>query len=268
MRARVASVVVTLTVLLAGCSGGLDGLALSKEQPTQTSPEQHVAAPGLNTSGVTDARRLAGAHTASLKDRSFTRRVVISGRSPDGSTPWRIIRTLKMGPDHRRFVFEQRATGEFPASMSPRTTGRVWSGGNLTIVSFSEGDRTVYFESTNRLTFPMFDGEAAILEFLGPLGEASVREVAHDGWVAYRIEGANASTDVEMVAIVDSFGLLHEFRLTAPPHTYARLTGDRWTGAGPVQLSLQYEAIGSTTFERPAWTERPGNATGGVTGLN
>lgn len=252
MRPAVGVVVAVLVVVIAGCGNPLN----SGEQTPATEDGLTVAAPGVTGDGVEDPYRLARAHEASLRNRSYTLRSVVTEQWPNGSMRSRIDSTLRVANGHDRYVFEQRTRGSFSGFRPPDRT-MVWSDGNVTLLAIQQANSTAYSRYAMQLTLPIPTGSRSVVRYLQHEDDTHIRQITIDGWVAYHIETVdrlNASTsedDIYVTAVVDSFGQIHRFNASLP----AQYTEYSHVLSGRINTSLRYEELGRTTVRRPGWVD-------------
>ncbi|EMA45417.1 DUF7537 family lipoprotein [Halococcus saccharolyticus] len=271
--ARVAAVLV-LAVVLAGCNGlalGGDGTptrtvtpaAVPTDEPTPT-PRPELA-PGLTGDGVVDPFALGNAHASILDGSSYTLHENSSVVYPSGMIYSNGTVEAWLTPDEDRYAVVR--SGSQTSASFPVIEERFWSNGNRTLSVRSTTDETTY-EIIDGDDGPLpvrrvMDGDPTnserIATVFGAMETRVVGQAVRNGTRLYRVRGSNLTSafalddewdapgNVALVALVDRWGLVHEYRLNYT----ASLDGD------PVRVSrrVRYTDLGSTTVERPSWYE-------------
>lgn len=246
---------VAVAVLLAGCGGAL-GTGTETATPSPAAP--HVAAPGVTATGVVDTDRLTRAHVSSLQNQSYTVRSVIRLSRDNGTDQTHFVKLLRVGQDHRHERFSQYRFGVSPGAEDAQPQMETWSTENESFSAVDAGSRLRYTHYKRPIDPPLLDGEEAIQIYFGSIEDVEVRKIDYGGWIAYRIEGVDPGQpspekDLRVDAVIDSFGLLHEFHLAGPAERFFWFSRPFWLRWDRISVTFQYTSIGATTVEQPAW---------------
>jgi hypothetical protein len=235
MRRRVAVVVLSLLVVLAGCNGvGGPATDQSRESvtpapvPTTAAGNGTVVAPGVTDRGVTDSLALARAHVATLRNRSYAVRYDRTVRFANGTVRARQVIDGTVGVQNERYRLavdwrgaatnDSRTDYQYDGRrvVRERTLGGVTT---RRIVMDSRGIGAAPADPVDVLPFdPRFGDRLHTL--VSAIGSASVTPVTRAGTAraTYRIRtrvlgnlGRQVS-DASGVVIVTESGLVREYR--------------------------------------------------------
>lgn len=265
---------VAALVVLVGCSGPADTAPPTETvtaAPVPTADPPVRLAPGVTVGGVDDPVALAVAHRTALGGTTVTVRLEASRRYANGSLRWRRTATERVDATGR--PVRSHYVGEFEGT--PRYAGRSPEFGPFPdatrVERYSVGER-----GANR--YRLRSGET--WSVVGPSRPARLLDPglvplfwAVDtrttgvetcgGTTCYRLEGdgvADRATldrafvggetvdlrSVSVVALVDSRGVVHEYRLS---FTAVEVDGTVIHG----RESVRFTGVGETSVDRPAW---------------
>lgn len=256
-----------LLLVLAGCSapgGQPRGTPASAVTPAPVPSENGTGgerlAPGLTADGVVDEEALAAAHRRALENRSYVVRIDATGRYRNGTTFLRYRTVARIGSDSRYLVVNERG-GEFPPRVVSNVTRFVVWGDETIHVR-----RTVFENGTARSSVRRGESPYAFdhlgRSLAGTLGRADATLAgrnasggttaylftateATDRSVPYGSRLENASGNLRAVVTEDGFVRSLSGRATG--------THDRTGVPAQIRFTLQYEAIGEVSVERPDW---------------
>lgn len=286
---RHVSMILTISVL-AGCAAVGAGPSTPPSVtpapvPTQETPTPEGMAPGLTASNVW-AGVLSEAHAAVLNGTAFTRVEQLTVRYQDGTLRTKVVRTVQYDPASQRGYVAVDITGEATAYESGATTWEVFLGDqSFTAIGYGNDTTPDVIRRVTARTSPptmgydrFFDRVAAggDVKFVFSLVEGGeITAAPAVDVVAYVVEATNESTpsesadqssgntsaaaarssirDVDLKAIVTRDGLVRRYRVTYQTHI----------GDTPIWVTreVRYEAIGTTTVDRPEWYEQAVNQT-------
>ena len=275
MRRSVAAALLALSVVLAGCNGlvlGGDGtpeetltpVDVPTDDPTPTPVSQ--LAPGLTGEGVTDAFALGDAHASVLDDTSYTMVENSTVVYSNGSIYSRWTTDARLAANDSRYYVVQN--GSVGKSVDGTDTYRMalWSDGERALLAEERNNDTSYRSprSPEGESVPPVEAlgpdptnREAIYAHFGAVETRVVNRTTRNDAMLYRVEATEMTSSVafervwrnprnlSMTALVDSQGLVHEYRL----HYTATLNGDTIE----VTRRVRYTALGDTTVERPSW---------------
>lgn len=270
------ALLVSLCLVCAGCSlpGGPAGTPTEAEPITPAPvPANAGGAPGLGDDGVTAPRVLADAHATALTNRSYRLRANRSVRYPNGSVREQLTVDLRLGAD-RAYLVETATNGpEAPVFLGrPPANATFYSDGTTYLRKLTRDGETTYnaFEPVAGAgtwqywarTVP-FGGEGAnprsfVLRTFRAVPTTLAATPTVEGEQRYRLVGNRttapfeadiaAPREVTLKATVTATGLVRSVSLTYEGYA----DGERVL----VTRRVVYEAVGSTTVERPEWADR------------
>lgn len=253
------SLILGAMIVTAGCQTIVgDGLP-GDSTPTPTPAESAVHAPGVTEHSVSPTR-LGTAHRRDLRGRSYTLAVTTEVSYADGHR-LTISHTRAIGADGSRH-HEMRAEGALRDVLSVppsavHSAEAVWSNGSVTYTRLRKRGITSYYRNGSvSENSAVFDATRFLTEYVASAERIDVRETEHDGLIAYRIDAtdgngtATPDDDVSASLVVDTFGLIHRFRVRAPTETFYS-----FRDGGDVTITVRYSNVGNTTVTRPAWVE-------------
>lgn len=250
MRAATAALLLGALVLLAGCGSALGGPGTGTASGTATPTPIYVAAPGVSHQGVQDPVALARSHRASLAGQSYTVRLELTLLGPEGEELGGSVTELRVGPDRRLYRFDFRPHGKFPPDVDSQPRIEAYSNGTTTFERQTRPGESTFraYNTTDVAYLEVQPGARAVHRYLS-IGEARrVEEVSHDGWIAYRLRLAEPAGPRTVVAVVDTFGLVHELTVTMPRSDLYPTPPN-----GTVVYSVRYTDVGETAVESPPW---------------
>lgn len=270
MRRTIAAVLLSVLVVLAGCSGVFGGgdesaetvtpVAVPTDEPTPTPVPQ--LAPGVTERGIESPRALIDAHRSFLQNRSFTQRSNSTALAANGSVILQATSTARAGPQGKRLHSVIERNGSFtsrePTTISTRS--EAWWGGEQYLVkrTFPNGTTTYSRPPIDTTRVDIATGTLPYL--LGSFDTNNTTVTDHqsrNGTTLYRINGTSdvprqPNTTLEL--LVDSRGVIHEYT------TIRRLSAD--SGVSKSVTRTRLVAIGETDApERPSWIETAKNRT-------
>lgn len=255
---QAAAVALVVLVVLAGCSGILDGdsqktatltpAAVPTDQPTPT-PAPRLA-PGLTAARVENASALAAAHDATLDGTSFTVRETTVYRAANGTTIRRVTSTTRVGGDGRVSV-----TRRWNGATTLRRSASYFDGTRRLVATTRDGE-TTYRRTPATATEPIAAGTGRKrIARTFTVAEVHVADrIESRETTAYRLvpderPSATPGRSVRVHATVTARGLVRNYTLDQ------RLSG-RADDVSSIHVSTRYAAIDSTAVERPAWYEQ------------
>jgi hypothetical protein len=259
---------------LSGAAAILDGDATTGDAGAQADEGQLAAngswPPGLDGSGVGNARRLADAHEAALDGRSFRLRIVF--REYDDGSMRGVAHERAVVAASGRYRSEVRRIGTVAHGSTVIGAAETYSDGERRYVRSAGGDGDAAGESpTHRPRSTMATTEPTRLVdrteryvrwYLGVNESRLVGTVDRDGTTLYAIDFEGdpwpAATDVSGRALVSETGIVREIRRTYVPRS------DR---------SVRIEMVVQITPEpvdvpRPDWVPADGSRHGETAGGN
>lgn len=254
-------VLIALLVTVAGCQSVLPG-GMETDEANRATPRP-VSVPGVTVHGVRDANRLALAHKNSLNQQSYTLRstIVINRTHGDSMV---MIRVLRVGDDHERFLFRQRVHGDIPFSgvNRPDRNLTAWSSGKKAYAVTVTEQGPQYTVTSPTIGWRMLHGQQALRKYFSRPEETHIVPVIYKGWAGYRIVANQSSSlpsanpRLRAVTIIDTFGVIFTLQITGPATDFDWIPGEGW-----VRIELRYEEIGDTTVSEPSWIGRAKNET-------
>lgn len=266
----VPATVFAVLLVLSGCSGlfggGTSTPTVTPVDPPTGSPTATpvpVLAPGVTARGVQNASALASAHEAVLANESHTIAATETRRYADGTLQWQYDSDRRVAPTEARHHAVATISG----------TERPFGIGSLRNVSrfetYREGQQVHVFESNGTATRSVRttgDAPRVVADPLVAVFSATETEVegrvTRNGTTVHRLvvvevtrpellAGALARPSYDSVenasfsALVDSRGLVHEYRLAYTLHR----------GETTVQVTreVRFRSVGNTTVTRPPW---------------
>ena len=289
-RRPVAALALAALLVLAGCSvatptadertstltpapvpdGGRAGAAASGSNAGgERSVDGRRLAPGLRAGGVDDAFALAGAHGASLTDRSYTRgdsRTVV-----DGNGTLQATRTdLRVGAGGVPFLLERSAVSAPRYDVQlPYAEAAVHHNGSRAayrVVSNGSARHRTDASVPPAEALPDRTGRSAVLGLLSAF-EWEVQELEIGGEPHYRLESTalrapEALDDAYLLSdprnasvrlLVGTDGRVHRYRLEYETSYDGRTVG--------VTETARWSAVGETAVPAPGWLAAARNAT-------
>jgi hypothetical protein len=273
MRNSIPIVLFAAAVVLAGCNGLVLGgdetststltpVAVPTDEPTPT-PVSRLA-PGLTGQGVTNAFALGEAHASALDDTSYTMRESHTVEYANGTVYNHGTTDVRLTTNESRYSLHQNASGTlFGGGTFARA---IWSNGERVITAETTNDSTSYDAPRNVEGEPIPPREALMFDstkrqqlyaYLGAVETRVTDRTTRNGTTLYRVAATNVTDpaafevqwtnprNLSLVALVDSRGLVHEYRLD-----YTATLG-----GSPVDINrrVRYTDLGNTTVERPPW---------------
>ena len=266
-----------LVVLVAGCSGFTGG-----DEPTPTltpgeAPEPTtVYPPGVDESGVVAPDALAEAHTDRDDGRSYT---LISNRTvryENGTLRAEISTRIELATD-RSFVVSVATDGpDGPLLLGePPASAVYWSNGSTYARALTRDGRTTYntFTPPDQYTGTWrywtrtvaFGGRAGysgqtIREVFTSVPTTVVGRETRNGTTVVRLAGSSAESSDFAAPEIDSVTNL-TLQAAVDTNGLVRLLQYRFDGTVDgepvvVERTIRYEAVGSTTVEKPSWLDR------------
>jgi hypothetical protein len=263
MRRTIAAVLLSVLVVLAGCSGVFGGdsrptetvtpAAVPTDKPTPTPVPQ--LAPGLTGEGIENPSALVAAHMSILQNKSFTVRSNSTGVAPNGSVIGRSMGTLHAGPPGEGVRRIPRGNGT--------STYSTWSKDGRAFQKriFPNG-------TTTYRRFEVYSGErygvggVGLRSFLEPflIANTSVTERERNGTTLYLVRGSTRIDEeyrrgnISLQMLVDSRGFIHSYQ------TVQEVEFDE--DIARIISESRYSKIGATDApERPSWVATAKNRT-------
>lgn len=278
-RASLASLVLVVFVMVAGCNAFNGGSEMPRvapkdvptAEPTQT-PVSRLA-PGLTLYGVVDPHALSQAHDAALNNTSYTYLESVTKEYINGTLRARqTVTTRVVDPIGRFYTI---VTKDLPRVPSPATHLRFeyWSDGTGMLVARTVGSNTTYQKfPANRANVEISNSKQLSTLFQA-IDTRVVNRTTRNGTTLYRLEATQITDpialfeltnifttpktatmyenqrNVTFYALIDSHGLVHEYRLA---YTKTLVTNGRNVTIRTI-ISIRHTNVGSTTVERPSW---------------
>jgi hypothetical protein len=270
MRRALGLILLSVLVVLAGCSGVFGGgggeptetvtpAAVPTDEPTPT-PAPRLA-PGITEQGIVSPRALVAAHQTFLQNRSFTRRSDSTALTANGSILVQTTSTLRAGPPGEGLYSVIERNGSYPQEpAAPSTRSEAWRSGEQDIIkrTFRNGTTTYSRQSTSTTRTAVTSGTLPyLLEPFNTNNSAVTERFARNGTTLYRVRGvtrADVAGNMTLRLLVDSRGVVHEY------------TTIRWL---PSSMNIS-KSITKTRFiainetdapERPSWVDDALNRT-------
>jgi hypothetical protein len=173
---------------------------------------------------------------------------------------------LRVDEEQKRSRFAQYSFGVAPDDPQAKPIFETWSTPTGSYSAVDEGSAFRYVQYPHPVDPPLLTGREAIPIFFPTIENVTVTEVCHDGWVADQIAGVDSvspspENDMQVVAVVDSSGMLRELSITGPPERFFWVARPFWLRWNRMSVTIRYEAIGTTTIERPEWVDSEWNST-------
>lgn len=262
---RLLAVVLVAVVGVALAAGGAAPAASQSNNTTQL-------APGLTADGVTDAFALAQAHQRTLKNTSYTLTDTTTVEYRNGTLLGQWANTERVAADGA--TFSRANVGTFRNGSGSLALVRyergVWSNGSVTLSLIQYPDRQPRYDRrdgpTGSTLSPDTQWETLYVVFEA-VNTTVTGQVERNGTTLYRVVGTGVEPDsahagdvpFNLVALVDERGVVHSLQYSHPT-TYQN-------EPAVVTQTIRVTAVGNTTVERPAWTDRAlANTTGGAAG--
>lgn len=254
------AVVLSLLVVLAGCTA----LGIDRSTPTPSpvaTPEwPSTFPPGMDAQGVTNPLDLVRAHTASLTGQSFTYRSTAVVSTADGIRLGTVRTVRRVGPDGR-FVHRMRVEGVVPSVVTNLRAVDAYSNGSVVVIRFRQQDRnrtlvTAVQESPMSASDVIQKGP--LYSMFSATEPTVTRPIRRDGTTYLLVKGTNGSTRLGFAratngtfeALIAPNGLVQRYAFSY----HATDTSYRdWEGR--IVRRVAFEDVGSTTVQRPDWVE-------------
>lgn len=267
MRRTFAAVLLSVLVVLAGCSGVFGGDDESAETvtpaavPTDEPTPVPQLAPGVTKQGIENPRALIAAHRSFLQNRSFTQRSNSTALAANGSAILRTTGTLRVGATGTGRYVSNRSGPYFAAERGAIPTRvAAWSsdGDYFVQQTFANGT-TTYSNPPGRRTGMQF-ALGTLPSLLGALdaGNTTITDRrSENGTTLYHVNGTidtrrQPNTSVRL--LVDSRGVVREYSTVRQAPASTTVTKS--------VTENRLVAINTTrTPERPSWVETAKNRT-------
>lgn len=261
---RTAGLVLVVAVVLAGCSGVLDGGSSETTGPStanETTSGERLA-PGLTDAGVVNASALVVAHESVLGNQSFTRTTNATARTANGSVLVDTSSVVRVGPPGEGLdsVVEQRGSATSVATGGVPAHREVWTDGGPVFVNNTYANGTTRYErlpaDASGRSGAVSGGVEYALEAYGP-ANTSVSERRSNGSTRYVVtsdtNGTTTGAESSLRLVVDERGVIHELRTETSP------AGNT---SSPLVRTAAFSGVGTTEVpERPAWVGTAMNRT-------
>jgi hypothetical protein len=265
MRRTFAAVLLSVLVVLAGCSGvfGEGGqptetvtpAAVPTDKPTPTPVPQLT--PGLTGEGIENPSALIAAHTSILRNKSFTVRSNSTVLASNGSVLVRNRGTLRAGKTGEGVYSVSKRNGrhknqgyEFPV----RT--ELWSNAELLFQNRTYANGTTVYERKQiGERIRLGASEAGLRYLLKPFGtqNTSVTKRERNGTTLYLVRG-RTEENRSLRMLVDSRGIIHSYRTVQPILSNENVSR--------IISESRYSKVGATDApERPSWVATAKNRT-------
>ncbi len=253
------AVLLACLVVLAGCNGlAADGgdASMPDVTPAEVPRDLHggSVAPGLTRQEVVDGTALLDAHRDLTANVSLTIQDTSRETLANGTVVQGYETTTRYGANRSRFVTEARLTGLEHSGGQRLDRYGAWSNGTVTYIHRVLDGTTRYRREPGRVGAVTDYRLRQLEELLAEFSVTSVRELGERaGHDAYAVTGASRVSDdrdQRVRLVVDERGLVREFRTEVTREDYRER--DRNV---TVVRTTRYEAIGSTTVERPDWLD-------------
>jgi hypothetical protein len=283
MRRALGMILVSVLVVLAGCSGVLGGgggeptetvtpAAVPTDEPTPT-PAPRLA-PGITERGIVSPQALVAAHQSFLQNRSFTQRSNSTALAANGSTVLRTTGTLQVGPPGEGLYSVIERNGSYVSQESAMISTRSeawWDGGQYVVRRTFPNGTTAYTQrpiSTARASAAT-GALPYLLESFGTNNTTVTDRLTRNGTTLYRVRGVTQTYmagNTTLRLLVDSRGVVHKYTTTrrlssgsgvSRSITKTRLVAINETDA-PERPSWVDDALNRTTSTASSGTELPG----------
>lgn len=274
-------VVLTLSVVLAGCSGlpavGGSGGPAPTVTPVPVDQFPALLPPGVSEDGVELPGRLGDAHDRAIDGRSYVLTSNRTVRYANGTLSSSIATRVALDEDRQFLASVATAGPDAPVLLGrPPATAVYWSDGTTNLRRLTRDGRTTYteFEPPEPwiggwyywvATVPFGGRDSRPETFYAGLFSAVPTRLAGrtslEGTTVFRLEAAgdqpvddgfpgdvSSVRNVTLVAHVDGDGLVRTLDL--------RYEGTLDGEPVRVHRTVRYRHVGSTTVERPAWYDR------------
>ncbi|EMA53081.1 hypothetical protein [Halococcus thailandensis] len=269
MRRTSVAVLLSVLVVLAGCSGVFGGsdesaetvtpAAVPTDEPTPT-PMPELA-PGVTKRGIEDPRALIAAHRSFLQNRSFTQRSSSTALAANGSAILQTTGTLRVGATGAVRYVSNRSGPYFATERGSIPTRIVaWSNdGNYFVQQTFANGTTTYSHPPGRRTGMQF-ALGTLPTILGALdtGNTTITDRrSENGTTLYHVNGTidtrrQPNTSVRL--LVDSRGVVREYSTVRQAPASSAVTKSI--------TENRLVAINTTgTPERPSWVATAKNRT-------
>lgn len=257
---RLAVLAVVALAALAGCSGFVgsapDGTVTPAPVPERTPADaENRIAPGLGGASVIDARRLARAHEAAIRNESYVWVERSNASQFNGNGSMLVSAWLRV--EHERLYRYRLWT-----SWSFANTSEYTAGDTRYRREVGRAGYRYYTESASNVTERFgSDAERAVRRYLA-VGNATVAATRVDGRRYYRVTGTTDSIPVtgeisnySVEALIAPSGFVRELSVS-----YDDVLGDE---RERIRYQFRYREVGETTVEPPEWARErwPENAT-------
>ena len=275
------AVLLAALVVLAGCSGFAgSGDPTETVTPVPELPDEPVYPPGVTGSGVMDPGAVASAHADEVADVSYTLLSARTVRAENGTLLSHFTVQVELDDDHS---YRARARTEGPAAPKflgrPPATAVFWSDGETYLRTLAREGTTTYDEldpgSQVVPTWRYWTGAAAFGD-RSSSAITTIRDVlAAFTWRVGTAERGN-TTDYRLESEAYTAGTVGPPEVTDVRNATATVTVTepglvrsirlRYVGTidgNPVAIerTVEYDAVGNTTVERPEWADRATNQT-------
>ena len=256
---------VVAVALLAGC-GGLVGTSTETTvtpapvpEPPATESTGSAIAPGVGGARIVDADRLARAHRAAIRERSYVWQEH-QRASPVGTNESERVDTRLWVEHERRYRYEL-ATSWRPVNTSGYTEGETRYRRDVSRAGFTYSTAS----ATNATARYGHQPEVAISRYLA-IGSATVAATTVDGKRYYRITGSGDTLPVtgeisnySVEALVAPSGVVRSLSVS-----YEDVIG---SNRERIDYRYRYSAVGETTVQPPEWVRArwPENVTTATT---
>lgn len=262
-----------LLLLLAGCNGPVD----TSETPASTVtpapiPDDTTLAPGLTQAGIESPSQVADAHADTIDDRSYTLTATRTVSYANGTVRSGLRVEVALAED-RSYLAEASTTGRAGPEFlgMPPANATFWSNGSTYARRLARDDTVRYntFEPVAGAgtwqywahTVPFGGRDGSPRAFLAHTFESvptrTVGQTTGNGERIYRVIGTMATgplgtvttpRDIHLTANVAESGLVTSLSIRYE----GRIDGEPVT----VRRTVEYERVGETSVDRPAWLGR------------
>lgn len=266
------AVLVALLVVLAGCGGfggNVSDGSSPDERPATTQPTAAGSTgadpattggdslpPGVTDTGLRSPEALAAAHTALLRNHSYTVNYTEVSRFENGSLAIRLVQVVHRSGE--RVLYEARDSG--PLTEVGYGDTSVWIDGSTGVRLDEDPDGTLGYDrpSVPRGFVPDTERWGAGLRDRVDGGEFSVERLDGGDRPRYRLvsddlDTVEAVTNATIRVVVDDRGFVHRYRYEL----------DQALAGTPVHVVVlvRFSDLGETTVPRPDWVDEALNET-------